>query len=94
MDHRSLLQALCLCSQVMEMPLVTPSISLLEAYIIPVRLWGRELSSLICNFLPLSCLYFLLFTVVVLEEFQEVNLLSVFTDVSSTCPFLKQICFL
>lgn len=53
------------------------------------------ISFLTCNFLSLSCPYFLLFTAVVVEEFQEVNLLSVFTDVSSTsCPFLKQICFL
>lgn len=78
-----------------DIPLRTPPVSSPAPFSSPASFGGEKISSLICNFLSFSCPYFLLFTAVAVKEFQEVNLLSVFTDVSSTsCPFLKQICFL
>lgn len=79
------LLALCAYSWDTETSLTTPAASHTAAFTIPASLGGTELSFLICNFLPLPCPYFLLFTAV-LEEFQEANLLSAFTDVSPACP--------
>lgn len=68
---------------------MTPAASHTAASTVPASLGdgrrGTELSFLICNFLPLPCPYFLLFTAV-LEEFQEADLLSAFTDVAAACP--------
>lgn len=76
-----------LCSCGIEMPSVTPSVSPIATCMIAAHFWGRELSFLICAFLPLPRLHFLLFTALVLQEFQEVNLLSVLTAVSPARPF-------
>lgn len=76
-----------LCSCGIEMPSVTPSVSPIATCMIAAHFWGRELSFLICAFLPLHRLHFLLFTALVLQEFQEVNLLSVLTAVSPARPF-------